>query len=573
MDRQSARSAESQARHCSGSNGVEHSPITPRLLNALAVLGFALAAGAYFWLIHHYGVNTIWADQWYNVDLIGHPLSFSALWAQHSEHRVFFPNLIVVVLAHTTHLNIVFEEYLSAVLLCGAVGLVILADKRWYGSTPWICYVPVPFVFLSFVQAGSTLFGFQLAWYLGILALAVALFLLDASVLTKLALIGAIAAAVVGSFSVFEGLFIWPIGVLVLYRRRASWGTLLAWIASAAITAIAFFHNYSWVEESSYWFTHPATALKFFFLALGDVVGAQLHNPDNGNEAVLVLGVLIFALACWVIVNYGLRPKNNTGSSIGVALVCFGLLFAATFTVGRVDIGLSSAGDSQYTTFDLLILVGCYLALLHPTAPLSEARRSERLAWPILRIVVVGSVLLQIVLGTINGLTQASQFHRTQTTISDITANIDRAPDILVESEVLGSPARIRKWAQIAETHHLSLFGTDAAATYRKEGLFPDLSVLSTTVLTPASGAQLSGTVLLDAAASDDVNVTRVTYSLSTASQAYELIGTATGSLGGWFYHWNTRSVANGTYLLRSEAYAGNGKHGYSPAITVTVRN
>jgi len=174
---------------------------------------------AYFWLIHHYGVNTIWLDQWYNIDLIGHPLRFGALWAQHSEHRVFLPNLIVLLLAHTTHFNVLFEEYLSAAILCGAVGLIILADKRWYPSTPWIAYFPVPFVLLSFVQAGSTLFGFQLSLYPAILALAAALFLLDGPTLTKLALTGAIAAAVMGSLSAFEGLFIWPVGLLVLYRR------------------------------------------------------------------------------------------------------------------------------------------------------------------------------------------------------------------------------------------------------------------------------------------------------------------------------------------------------------------
>jgi hypothetical protein len=80
---------------------------------ALAVLGFGLPVASYFWLIAHYGVNTIYADQWYNVALVGHHLNFSALWAQHAEHRMLVPNVIVVLLAHTTHLNIVFEECLN----------------------------------------------------------------------------------------------------------------------------------------------------------------------------------------------------------------------------------------------------------------------------------------------------------------------------------------------------------------------------------------------------------------------------------------------------------------------------
>ena len=165
--------------------------------------------------------------------------------------------------------------------------------------------------------------------------------------------------------------------------------------------------------------------MKFFFLAIGDIVGAQLLDPHAGNVAVLVLGVVIFALACWVIVTSGLRRGERTGSSIGVALVCFGLLFAATFTAGRVNGGLSLAGSSQYTTFDLLILVGCYLALLNPSPFHLKSERSEWLGWPILRIIVVGLVVLQIVLGTLNGLTEARQSYQYQTNISDITANIE----------------------------------------------------------------------------------------------------------------------------------------------------
>ena len=440
--------AEAHAHGPSQDDGTGPFHTTRRKLDALALVGFALPVAAYFFLIHHYGVNTIYGDQWYNVSLVEHPLSFSALWAQHDEHRIFFPNLIVVVLAHTTHLNVLLEEYLSAVALCVALGLFVLADKRSFRSTPWIYYCPVAFVLLSYVQAGSTLFGFQLSWYLSILALAVALFLLDRPDRSTLALTGATAAAVFGSFSAFEGLFIWPVGLLVLYRRHCSRGQALAWIASAVITGAAYFHNYHWTG-SSYWYTHPTLTIKFFLLAIGDVVGAQLSNPSTGNKAVLALGILIFAVACWVIVVYGLRRGPQTGGSVGVALVCFGLLFAVTFAIGRVDGGLSFAAASQYTTFDLLILVGCYLALLNPPARL-ETRRLERLSWPILRMLILGAVLLQVALGSVNGVTTARTMYAYEVSVSDITANIDRAPATLDHFELLASHEWIRHMAHVA---------------------------------------------------------------------------------------------------------------------------
>ena len=573
-DRQAPGSPEARAQLPLESDGAKESWSTRLTLSAFAILGFALPIAAYFSLIDHYGVNTPYADEWEDVDLIRQGLSFSALWHQHAEHRVFVPNLIVFLLARTTHFNIIVEEYLSGVMLCVAIVLLILADKRSSPSTPWIYYCPVALVSLSFVQVASMLFGFQLSWYLALLAFAVALFLLDRTDLTKLVLAGAIAAAVVGSLSAFEGLFIWPIGLMVLYHRRCPRGLVLAWIAAAAVTAAAYFHNYSF-EGNTYWVTHPTMAIRFFFLAIGGVVGAQLSDPHTANVAVLVLGVVIFAVACWVIVTRGLRRGKPTDSSVGVALIGFGLLFVATFTAGRVNGGLYVAGASQYTTFDLMIVTGCYLALLNPSrSQLKAARRSERLAWPILRMVMAGVMFLSTFFGTTNGLNLAYGLHQYQMTLADITANINKAPDSLVEMEVpYVSPAWIRKEAQFAETDHLSLFATAAAATYRKEGLPPAFSILRTKMIIPANGAKLSGTVALDAGSGDDVPVTKVTFHITGGSQTDELIGTATATFEGWVSRWNTTSVANGTYTLRSEAYIASGKHSYSPAITITVRN
>jgi hypothetical protein len=544
-----------------------------RALGVLAIVGFALPIGVYLLFIHHFGVNMLWLDQWYNVELIGHPLSFSALWAQHSEHRILFPNLIVLLLAHTTHLNVVFEEFLSGIMLCCGLGLFVLADKRESPATPWLYYCPVAFVVLSLVQAESTLFGFQLAWYLSILALAAALFLLDRAVPTRLVMAGAIAAAVIGSFSAFEGLFIWAVGLMVLYRRRCRRGPVWAWIASAAVTAILYFHNYRWGHKNLFWVSHPITAIKFFFLAIGDVVGAKLGDPNNGNEAVLVLGVVIFAAACWVIVTYGVRRRGEPGSSIGVALVCFGLLFAVTFAVGRVSAGLWFAGQSQYTTFDLLILAGCYLALLHPPPALPEAGSSELLAWPIFRWVVAGAVVVQILLGTLHGLSDARQVRGDEIALADVTANIDRAPDSIVDGEVLQSPVWIRQMAKIAEADHLSLFATAAAAQYRREGLFPWFSAIRAAVIIPANGTRLSGVVLLDAVTAAASKVTRVTFSVTAGSQSEEVFGRATPTRDGWVLRWNTTSVTNGTYVLRCEASIPNGKHGECPGIKVRVQN
>ena len=53
-----------------------------------------------------------------------------------------------------------------------ATGLFILAHHRRSPTTPWMYYIPVALVMLSFVQEGNTLFGFAIGWYIVLVTLA-----------------------------------------------------------------------------------------------------------------------------------------------------------------------------------------------------------------------------------------------------------------------------------------------------------------------------------------------------------------------------------------------------------------
>ena len=107
-----------------------------------------------------------------------------------------------------------------------------------------------------------------MAWYLVMAALAVALFLLDGPVVNWLVLAGAIAAAVVGSFSSLQGLLIWPAGLMLLYCRQRQRTLVVAWILSAAASVALYLYHFksgATVSENSYSyaFTHPLTAADF----------------------------------------------------------------------------------------------------------------------------------------------------------------------------------------------------------------------------------------------------------------------------------------------------------------------
>ncbi len=113
-------------------------PVTPRkprprsaLFTVLTAFGLLAPVVAIFWLINRYSVNMVWYDQWNDVQLLSHlyggHITLASLWAEHNENRVFFPNLLVILLSYTTNLNVVVEDYLSGAMLVGATTLLSLS--------------------------------------------------------------------------------------------------------------------------------------------------------------------------------------------------------------------------------------------------------------------------------------------------------------------------------------------------------------------------------------------------------------------------------------------------------------
>jgi hypothetical protein len=77
------------------------------------------------------------------------------LWAQHGDNRIFFQNLVTLLLGHVVHYNMIVEEFISAALLIGAMAVVIITHRRRAPRIHWIAYVPVAIVLLSVAQSGG----------------------------------------------------------------------------------------------------------------------------------------------------------------------------------------------------------------------------------------------------------------------------------------------------------------------------------------------------------------------------------------------------------------------------------
>jgi hypothetical protein len=582
-------------------------PSPSRRLDRLGLLFLALTAVAYFWFIHNYGVNMLQADQWFEIRLLNHQytgtLTLPVLWAQHGENRIFVQNLLVLILAHLTSFNVVIEEYLSGLMLVAASLLLILAHRRRAPSTPFLYYVPVALLMLSFVQSENTFFGFQIGWYVIVLALAAVIYLLDAPRITLLVLAFAVAMAVVGSLSSIQGLLIWPTGVFLLYRRERSRGTILTWTIAAIVTGVLYFYHYSLSSGGgsySHVLTHPAEAARFFLVAIGDVIGFQISDPPGASSYMaMALGIVLLITACWILVAQGPRQAGGGNSAAGVALIVFGLLYAGSLTFGRIGFGFNHAGLSAYTTYTLLIPVGCYLSLLGQRERFREELallmpRLDQKSWrqaaePPRRgrgaasLAVCGAlavvICFQVVSGTASGVTNARAGRAFELTGARILANINRTPDALVERFLAAggyeSATFIRRMASVAEVHHLSLFDTSmVAAARRRGGISLGHSMPSTRLVRPTVGQPLAGSQYLYASASDVYGVTRVQFEVTgTSSTSSATIVPAVKFRYGWFGVWDTRSVPDGIYTLRSVVYNSQGDRAVSTPVSVEVRN
>ena len=95
----------------------------------------------------------------------------------------------------------------------------------------------------------------------------------------------------------------------------------------------------------------------------------------------------------------------------------------------------------------------------------------------------------------------------------------------------------------------------------------------TTSVLVPASGAGLHGSAALDATASDNISVKSVQFVISGGAYNKTVIATASLTAYGYYYLWNTTSVADGSYTLQSLATDDAGNTTYSTAVPVIVGN
>lgn len=374
-------------------------------LTAIAMLLIALPPLIELIYIKIYGVNVVFWDQWAFIPLIGKlysgTLTISDIFAQHNEHRIVFPKLIMLASAYLTNYDCVAEMLISWCIAFAIMVLLFVMIGKYLGDKKYkvIAFVPVAWMVFNLNQYQNILWGWQIQIYLCVLAMLASMYFLESANDNKGRFILSVLFAFISSFSFFSGLLTWPAGVILLLAKdkKIITSRLFAWLICGILTMGLFFYHWSHPEyEPSvlFPFQHPGIAFQYLLTILG--------SPWTAipNFAILMGGIMILIVIAiaWLIIH----DHSFQDNGLWLALISFSLFTALACTSGRSGYGVDQALKSRYITLMIPGIIGAYMIIIGMVRRSSLNYRSY-----VLIGLVIALFLISIIGGYAEGFSQA----------------------------------------------------------------------------------------------------------------------------------------------------------------------
>ena len=340
-------------------------PIAGLILIASPAIALAI-------LMLRYGVDVPFWDQWWVIALSEalhlHVLTFSQLFAQLNEHRLFFPRVIILAINALSHGNVKWD--LAALWLLAAIVLFNvyrLAQKTLEGSavrlltTTWLASLLI----FSPIQYQNWLWGMQVDMLLPMTCLSTALLALYSSRGPWLKLWIAAALATVAGYSYLNGLSCWVLLIPALLRQFAGRPTKARafglWIALAAINLAAFFYQYLFLSTQprlADLASHAELVAMSFLAFLGSPLAFGTLIDEERLAHLIGFAVVILAGAvCLRFLNLRKQPGIVWRCLPWLTIGAYGLATAVIVTIGRATSSPARLLESRYTSFSIYVLI------------------------------------------------------------------------------------------------------------------------------------------------------------------------------------------------------------------------
>ncbi|WP_445634869.1 Glycosyltransferase RgtA/B/C/D-like domain-containing protein [Nostoc sp. DSM 114161] len=334
-------------------------------------IAYSLPILLIFWFVTSFTVNIPVWDDWELVYLFNKiysgTASFSDFFAQHNEHRIFFPRIIFAILAFSSKWNIKLETYFS--LLLALVNFAVLYKIAAHSSNKnnkllfHLFNLTTCVVNFSLLQYENWLWGFQIAWLLINTCLILAVFILTVpkNLHPNFRLSLASLCCIIASFSSAHGLLSWlvllPSVYLVEGITKQKKIRILVWLVLFAFCVAIYSINYekpSHHPSIFFIFQQPLIGVKYFFVMIGFSLGKTILTPMV-NGLIIFSNFSFFNIYCF---------KNYQSVFFGKAvpwlsLGWFAVLFVLITTLGRAGFGIETATSSRYVTVSILLVISC----------------------------------------------------------------------------------------------------------------------------------------------------------------------------------------------------------------------
>lgn len=312
-------------------------------------------------LLVKYSVNTPWWDQWSVVDLMAKlhsgTLSIGDLWQQHNEHRILVPQAVELGLGGITGWNFRVFELMSWVMATCSFGVLILLLKRIFLNRKIVFLLAAVFAWLLFSPAQwiNWLFGFQLAFFMGVFTTILTTWLLtrkDALKSQKIFILALVLASI-ATYCNGNGLIIWPVGLGILLWRRAERTRLAQWSGVGLVMIASYLYHFRRSPDSpplSVIIREPVAVIKYTLAYLGRNFATTPTSARWAGTALL----LVMAVSIYAIYKKGQLSKVMEWLALALYVIFTGLLAAISRLNFGVDHGFNA---TSYITISVLFII------------------------------------------------------------------------------------------------------------------------------------------------------------------------------------------------------------------------
>jgi hypothetical protein len=347
-----------------------------------------------FYFVYKYGFTIPYWDEWEYVLLLekfhNHTLTFTDLWVQHNEHRMFFPNLLVLLLASLSDWNILLELYFSIIFAALSLYFLLsLLDDIQDSRKNSILKIVISLLMFSMIQYENWALGFSMQYYMAITGIIASIWSINKWQGQMRGLVIAILAAIFSNFSFGAGLFIWPAVLLMLiFQKKWKLKHIIIWILTCLVVVFLYYHNYTFSKTNaplSYSFSHPVIFIKYVLGYLGAPLGRSLFYA-------IIIAVILLITSILAILDIRRLDKERLDKMIPwIALIIYVIISASIICMGRIIFGANQALSSRYTTISTLFVISA-IVLLYNSIILNLKKNKKTALKDIIFIITVFSL-------------------------------------------------------------------------------------------------------------------------------------------------------------------------------------